>query len=97
MQVTDLYNKFATCKIISKKKLEDLGLTEYLMKKYAGKETASQYRELNNAGLIAELSTRLEDKAMSVIDQVKFEKEYLTVCCICESKSKSMFLCRDRL
>ena len=77
MQVTDLYNKFATCKIISKKKLEDLGLTEYLMKKYAGKETASQYRELNNAGLIAELSTRLEDKAMSVIDQVKFEKEYL--------------------
>ena len=77
MQVTDLYNKFATCKIISKKKLEELGLTEYLMKKYAGKETASQYRELNNVGLIDELSTRLEDKAMSVIDQVKFEKEYL--------------------
>lgn len=77
MQVTDLYNKFATCKIISKKKLEELGLTEYLMKKYAGKETASQYRELDNTGLISELSTRLEDKAMSVIDQVKFEKEYL--------------------
>ena len=59
------------------KKLEELGLTEYLMKKYARKETASQYRELDNTGLISELSTRLEDKAMSVIDQVKFEKEYL--------------------
>lgn len=57
--------------------MESLGLTEYLMKKYAGKETASQYRDLDNTGLIAELSNRLENKAMSVIDQVKFEKEYL--------------------
>ena len=77
MQVSDLYDKFATCKIISKKKMESLGLTEYLMKKYSGKETASQYRELNNVGLINELADRLEDKAMSVVDQVKFEKEYL--------------------
>ena len=77
MQVSEIYDKFALCKIISKKKMESLGLTEYLMKKYAGKETASQYRDLDNTGLIAELSNRLENKAMSVIDQVKFEKEYL--------------------
>lgn len=77
MQISDLYNKFATCKIISKKKMEDLGLSEYLMKKYSNKETASQYRELDNIGLITELSSRLEDKSMSVVDQVKFEKEYL--------------------
>ena len=77
MQVSDLYDKFATCKIISKKKMEDLGLSEYLMKKYSNKETASQYRELNNIGLITELSSRLENKPMSVVDQVKFEKEYL--------------------
>lgn len=77
MQVSELYDKFATCKIISKKKMEELGLSEYLMKKYAGRETASQYRELDNNGLITELSSRLEDKSMSVVDQVKFEKEYL--------------------
>ena len=77
MQISDLYDKFATCKIISKKKMEDLGLSEYLMKKYSNKETASQYRELDNIGLITELSSRLEDKSMSVVDQVKFEKEYL--------------------
>lgn len=77
MQVSELYDKFATCKIISKKKMEELGLSEYLMKKYAGRETASQYRELDNNGLITELSSRLEDKPMSVVDQVKFEKEYL--------------------
>ena len=77
MQISDLYDKFATCKIISKKKMEELGLSEYLMKKYSNKETASQYRELDNNGLITELSSRLEDKPMSVVDQVKFEKEYL--------------------
>ena len=69
--------QFSPHQNISKKKMESLGLTEYLMKKYAGKETASQYRDLDNTGLIAELSNRLENKAMSVIDQVKFEKEYL--------------------
>ena len=73
MQISDIYDKFAMCKIISKKKMEELGLSEYLMKKYAGKETASQYRNIDNIGLITELSSRLEDKSMSVVDQVKFE------------------------
>lgn len=77
MNVTNIYNKLATAKIISKKKLEELGLTEFLMKKYAGRETASQYRDLDNEGLIFELASRLEDKPMSVVEQVKFEKEYL--------------------
>lgn len=77
MDVTKIYDKLATAKIISKKKLEELGLTEFLMKKYAGRETASQYRDLDNEGLIFELASRLEDKPMSVVEQVKFEKEYL--------------------
>lgn len=77
MNIVELYNKLATAKIISKKKLEELGLTEFLMKKYAGRETASQYRDLDNEGLIFELASRLENKPMSVVEQVKFEKEYL--------------------
>lgn len=77
MNVTNIYDKLATAKIISKKKLEELGLTEFLMKKYAGRETASQYRDLDNEGLIFELASRLENKPMSVVEQVKFEKEYL--------------------
>ena len=77
MNVTNIYDKLATAKIISKKKLEELGLTEFLMKKYAGRETASQYRDLDNEGLIFELASRLENKSMSVVEQVKFEKEYL--------------------
>lgn len=76
-ELSNLYNKFATCKQIKKDKMESLGLTEYLMKKYAGKETAKIYKEIDNIGLITELSLRIENQSMSVVDQVKFEKEYL--------------------
>jgi DNA polymerase-3 subunit alpha len=57
--------------------MESLGLTEYLMKKYADKETDKQYRDIDNQGLITELSSRLENKPMSVVEQIKFEKDYL--------------------
>lgn len=75
--VIDIYDKFSKSKIISKKKMEELDVSEYLMKKYAGKETKSQYRELDNAGLMKELCGRLSDDSMDIVEQVKAEKEYL--------------------
>lgn len=69
-----------TVKQIKKDKLEELGLTEYLMKKYAAKETAKQYSQIDNVGLINELITRLDNKPLDVISQVKFEMEYLEYC-----------------
>ena len=77
LKVIDIYNKFATAKIISKNKMESLGLTEYLMSKYTGKETKSQYREIDNEGLIKELCSKLENKPLSITEQIKFELEYL--------------------
>ena len=77
LKVVDIYDKFATAKIIAKKKMEELGVTEYLMSKYAGKETKSQYRDLDNTGLIKELCDKLENRAISIVDQIKFEVEYL--------------------
>lgn len=77
--MVDIYNKFAKCKIIAKKKMEELELSEYLMKKYAGKETASQWRELDNAGLMKELCSRIEDEPIDIVEQVKSEVEYLGV------------------
>lgn len=75
--VVDIYDKFSKSKIISKKKMEELGVSEFLMKKYAGKETKSQYRELDNAGLMKELCSRLDDNSMDITEQVKAEKEFL--------------------
>lgn len=77
LQMIGIYDKFANAKIISKKKLDDLDISEFLIKKYAGKETKSQYRELDNAGLMKELCNRIDDDSMNIVDQVKAENEYL--------------------
>lgn len=77
LKVIDIYDKFSTAKIIAKNKMESLGVNEYLMSKYAAKETKSQYRELNNNGLIKELCSKVENKPLSITEQIKFEIEYL--------------------
>lgn len=77
MNVIDIYNKFASVKQISKKKMESLGLSEYLMTKYADKETAAQYREIDNQGLIKELCGRLKNESMNIVDQIKFDLAHL--------------------
>lgn len=77
LKVIDIYDKFSTAKIIAKNKMESLGVNEYLMSKYAAKETKSQYRELDNEGLIKELCSKVENKPLSITEQIKFEIEYL--------------------
>ena len=66
-----------TCKQLKKDKLDDYGISEYLAQKYCAKETAKQYSDINNIGLVIELASRIENKPLSVIEQVKFEQEYL--------------------
>jgi DNA polymerase III alpha subunit len=77
LKIIDIYDKFATSKIIAKNKMESLGISEYLMTKYAAKETKSQYREIDNDGLIIELCSKVENKPLSITEQIKFEIEYL--------------------
>lgn len=77
LDVVDIYDKFANSKIIAKKKMEELGVSDYLMQKYAGKETKSQWRQLDNQGLINELCNRLENKSLDIVSQVRAEMDYL--------------------
>lgn len=77
LNILDIYDKFASCKQIKKSKLEELELTEYLIKKYSEKETAALYKGIDNIGLIKELCNNVENKAMGIIESMKFEKEYL--------------------
>ena len=53
------------------------GISEYLAQKYCGKETEKQYSQIDNIGLLSELTSRLDNKALNVVDQVKFELAYL--------------------
>lgn len=77
MDINELYDKFATIKQVKKDKMEELGLSEYLMSKYAAKETAKIYKDIDNAGLVAELSKRIDNKSLSVVEQIKLEKQFL--------------------
>lgn len=77
LDVVDIYDKFANSKVIAKKKMEELGVSDYLMQKYAGKETKSQWRQLDNQGLINELCNRLDNKSLDIVSQVRAEMDYL--------------------
>jgi DNA polymerase III alpha subunit len=77
LNIVDIYNKFANVKIIAKKKMEELGVTEFLMTKYAKKETQSQYRDIDNIGLVTELCSRLNNESLRVTEQMQSELEYL--------------------
>lgn len=77
LKTIEIFDKFANCKIIAKKKMEELGVSEFLMKKYANKETKSQWRELDNKGLIKELCGRIKDECIDLVEQVTAEIDYL--------------------
>lgn len=77
LEMVDIYDKFANAKIIAKKKMTELGLSDYLMSKYSAKETQSQYRNIDNKGLMKELCSKIKDERISVIEQIKAEVEYL--------------------
>lgn len=66
-----------TCKQLKKDKLDEYGISDYLAQKYCAKETAKQYSNIDNIGLVTELAKRIENKPLSVVEQVKFEQEYL--------------------
>lgn len=77
LNVIKIYDNLYNKKQINKDKLESLGLNEYLIKKYSNKETEKLYKELDTKGLIKELCSKLENKSMPIIEQIKFEMEYL--------------------
>lgn len=77
LNIVDIYDKFSKIKVVAKNKMESLGLSGYLMAKYAGKETKSQYRDIDNHGLIKELCGKLKNENLNIVEQVKAELEYL--------------------
>ena len=81
MDIVEVYNKFSDCKIIKKSNLEEMyeqyHLTEFLLKKYSQKETAKQYRDIDNKHLVKALCKQIPQKSLSIMEQIKFEQEML--------------------
>lgn len=71
---------FRTCSQIKKDKIknyEKYGVSEYLIKKHSGKETAKQYNKIDNIGLLNEIIKTTKNKSMQFQDYVKFQMMYL--------------------
>lgn len=73
---------FRTCKQINKDKVEsysDYGITEFLLKKYSAQETPKRYSDLDNMGLLKELSERLSSSIedFNIQEKIKTEMELL--------------------
>jgi DNA polymerase-3 subunit alpha len=83
LQIIDIFNSIYYKKQLNKKDLEKLNLSEFLMKKYANKETEKMYKELDTIGLCNELCNKLDNKAMSITEHIKFEMEYLEYTTYC--------------
>lgn len=77
LTLSDLYEKFGVCRIIKKDKLEELNLDEDIVRKYSSKETAKQFSQIDNIGLLNELAKNIENKPLSIKEQIRFELEYL--------------------
>ena len=81
MDIVEVYNKFSECKIIKKSNIEELynqyHLNEFLIKKYSAKETAKQYRDIDNKHLVKALCKQIPQKSLSIMEQIQFEQEML--------------------
>jgi DNA polymerase III alpha subunit len=77
LKMADIYDKFANVKVISKKKVEELELSDYVLEKHCKKQTKSQWRDIDNVGLIKELCDRADNESIGIVEQISSEIEFL--------------------
>ncbi|OHD79160.1 MAG: hypothetical protein A2355_06150 [Spirochaetes bacterium RIFOXYB1_FULL_32_8] len=77
LQIIELYDKFAYSKQINFKDIEKLKINEDILKRYSQKTTKTLYKELNMIEYIKAVINDIEDKPLSIKEQVKFEMEFL--------------------
>lgn len=72
---------FFDCKVISKDKIDSYkkwGITgESMIKQFAEKETAKQFRGIDNQGIIKAMCNNIPNKSLPMVEQIKAENDYL--------------------
>lgn len=86
LNIIEVFDKFASIKVLSKAKLESLGINEAIAQKYSEKETKSQYRNIDCLGLIKEIISKFKQESLSVQEQIKFDVTYLEYATYTNSK-----------
>lgn len=77
LKINELYNNFMTRKQIKISDIDKLGINESLLQKYAQTQTPKLYKDLDMAGYINEVIPTIENKSLSIKNQIKCEAEYL--------------------
>ncbi|OHD32392.1 MAG: hypothetical protein A2086_15335 [Spirochaetes bacterium GWD1_27_9] len=77
LKIIEIYNNFASRKQINFKDISKLDINEKILMKYSNKITQTLYKELDMMGYIREISKDIEDKPLSIKEQVAFEMEFL--------------------
>lgn len=74
LQIVELYNKYATAKVIKKDKLTQE--EKQIVHKYAQKETEKQFRDIDNISLLTELTNSVKIDTTQ-LEQVSYDLKYL--------------------
>jgi DNA polymerase III alpha subunit len=77
LMIIELYESLYDRKQIKKDDIEKLGINEDLFADCYEKETEKLYKELNMERYIERASELIEDKKLSIKEQIKYELEYL--------------------
>lgn len=93
LKIMKLYNDLSDRKQISKdeKQLKELGIDIKLISKYAKKETAKLFKEIDIKGLMNEIIESIKDKELPIKDILKAEREGLGYIITIEPKLKDYY------
>lgn len=77
LSIIDMYNLLRKCKTLKKDKIASLNIREEDVRKCAEKETPKQYSNVDKVKLVKLIIGGLENKALSIKEQIVYEQEYL--------------------
>lgn len=77
LQIIDMFEKYYDRKQIKKSDINNLGIDLNVFDGCFDNETPKMYKELHMDKYIRRMSQQLEDKSLSIKEQIKYEQEYL--------------------
>lgn len=77
LQIIEMFDKYYSKKQIKKSDIDNLNIDLSLFNECYEQETAKMYKGLHMDRYIKNLSKKIEDKLLSVKEQVRYEQEYL--------------------
>ena len=77
LKISELYDNLIERKQIKKADIKNMNIDIEIFIKYVGSETEKMYKDLNMIDYIYEISAKIEDKPLSIKEQISAELEYL--------------------